>query len=176
LWKPYFCVAANYTRACEKVLQRGPLAKMVRASASIPGALPPVVVDGELLCDGGTFNNFPVDVMRRMRGVGRVIGVDLSTNKPRLYDFDEVPGPWTLARDRLRPRAKRRYRLPSLTAYLMNVTILYSNSRQGQARSLADLHFNPPLHRVGMLQWNRLEQIVQQGYEHAVQVLDAAPP
>jgi NTE family protein len=76
----------------------------------------------------------------------------------------------------LRPRAKRRYRLPSLTAYLMNVTILYSNSRQGQARSLADLHFNPPLHRVGMLQWNRLEQIVQQGYDHAVQVLDAAPP
>jgi NTE family protein len=175
LWKPFFCVAANYTRACEQVLQRGPLAKLVRASLSIPGALPPVVVAGELLCDGGTFNNFPVDVMRGMRGVGRVIGVDLSTHKPRLVDFEDVPSPWALARDRLRPRGKRRYRLPSLTAYLMNVTILYSNSRQRQARRLTDLHFNPPLERVGMLQWNRLDQIVEQGYEHALKVLGTPP-
>jgi NTE family protein len=27
--------------------------------------------------------------------------------------------------------------------------------------------------RVGMLQWNRFEQIVQQGYAHGIQVLDA---
>ncbi len=175
LWKPFFCVAANYTQAREEVLRQGQLTKMIRASLSIPGALPPVVVNGELLCDGGTFNNFPVDVMRGMRGVGRVVGVDLSVHKTRLFDFDDVPGPWTLLRDRLRPRARRRYRLPSLTAYLMNVTILYSNSRQRQARRLTDLHFNPPLDRVGMLQWNRFEQIVQQGYDHAVQVLDTPP-
>ena len=30
-------------------------------------------------------------------------------------------------------------------AYLMNVTILYSMSRQGEARRLTDLYFNPPL-------------------------------
>lgn len=176
LWKPYFCVAANYSRACEQVVRRGPLAKMIRASLSIPGALPPVAVDGDLLCDGGTFNNFPVDVMRGLHGMGpegRVIGVDLSMNKPRSFDFDEVPGPWALARDRLRPKDQRRYKLPSLTAYLMNVTVLYSHSRREQARQLTDLHFNPPLHRVGMLQWHRFEHIVQQGYEHAVQVLDA---
>ncbi len=176
LWKPFFCIAANYTHAHEMVVQRGPMAKLLRASLSIPGALPPVVHDGELLCDGGTFNNFPVDVMQRRRGVGRVIGVDLSVHKPRRYDFDDVPGPWALLRDRLRPYAQRRYRLPGMAAFLMNVTILYSHSRQRQARALTDLHFNPPLARVGMLQWKRLEQIVQQGYEHALQVLDAPPP
>ncbi len=174
LWKPFYCVAANYTQACEQIVQHGPMAKLLRASLSIPGALPPVLHEGELLCDGGTFNNFPVDVMQRRRGVGRVIGVDLSVNKPRRYDFDDVPGPWALVRDRLRPRAQRRYRLPGLAAYLMNVTILYSQSRQRQARAMTDLHFNPPLERVGMLQWNRLEQIEQQGYDHAMKVLGPA--
>ena len=33
-----------------------------------------------------------------------------------------------------------------------------------------------PLARVGMLQWNRLDAIVQQGYEHANEVLSKLPP
>ncbi len=82
-----------------------------------------------------------------------------------------MPGTWALLRDRLRPRGKRRYRLPSLVAYLMNVTILYSSSRQRQSRQLTDLYFNPPLHRVGMLQWHRFDSIVAQGLAHGQQVL-----
>jgi NTE family protein len=60
-------------------------------------------------------------------------------------------------------------------AYLMNVTVLYSTSRQRQAQRLTDVYFNPPLDRVGMLQWKRLDDIVQQGLEHARQVLDQQP-
>ncbi|MBV7430231.1 MULTISPECIES: cyclic nucleotide-binding and patatin-like phospholipase domain-containing protein [unclassified Acidovorax] len=173
LWKNYYCVATNYSRASEQVVRRGSLVKSLLASISIPGALPPVVHEGDLLCDGGTFNNFPVDVMRGMRGVGTVIGVDLNFRKPRRIDLDDVPTSWALLRDKLRPRAKRRYRLPSLASYLMNVTILYSMSRQRQSQQLTDLYFNPPMDRVGMLQWNRFEQIVQQGYAHGTEVLDA---
>ena len=50
------------------------------------------------------------------------------------------------------------------------------NSRQPGKRRLTDLYFNPPLERVGMLQWNRFDEIVQQGHAHAVQVLDALAP
>jgi NTE family protein len=174
LWKNFFCVASNYSRATEQVLQHGPLARALLASTAIPGALPPVLMDGELLCDGGTFNNFPVDVMRRRRGVGRVIGVDLAAGKPRPISHAEVPDAWALLRDRLRPRRKRRYRFPSLVAYLMNVTILYSSSRQREAKAHCDLYFNPPLYRVGMLQWSRFDSIVEQGYRHASEVLDKA--
>jgi NTE family protein len=53
----------------------------------------------------------------------------------------------------------------------MTVTILYSMSRQRSAQKLCDLYFNPPLARVGMLQWNRFETIVQRGYTHALEVL-----
>ncbi len=173
LWKPFFCVASNYSRAGEVVLRHGPLSQVMQASMAIPGALPPVLRDGELLCDGGTFNNFPVDVMRARRGIGRVIGVDLSSRKLRRLEFDEIPGTWALLRDRLRPRAQRRYRLPSLVAYLMNVTVLVSTSRQRQAERQTDLYFNPPLERVGMLQWQRFDSIVAKGREHAEQVLAA---
>ena len=171
LWKTYYCVASNYSQAREQVITRGPLMQAMLASMAIPGALPPVLHDGDLLCDGGTFNNFPVDVMRGLRGVGQVIGVDLSQNAPRKIDLQEVPGTWALLRDRLRGRRKRLYRLPSLVAYLMNVTILYSSSRQRQARQLTDLYFNPPLHKVGMLQWHRFDSIVAQGLAHGQQVL-----
>ncbi|GAA5182223.1 cyclic nucleotide-binding and patatin-like phospholipase domain-containing protein [Niveibacterium umoris] len=173
LWKNAFCVATNYSQAREQPLFRGSLSKSLRASIAIPGALPPVIMDGDLLCDGGTFNNFPVDVMQRMRGVVTVIGVDLNFKKPRRMEFDEVPGTWALLRDRLVPRAMRRYRLPSLSAYLMNVTILYSMSRQGEAQRMTDLYFNPPLERVGLLQWSKFDQIVEQGYAYAVAQLEA---
>jgi NTE family protein len=149
---------------------------VLRASSAIPGALPPVVHDGDLLCDGGTFNNFPVDVMQGARGVGTVIGVDLSTHKARRFESEEVPGTWGLLRDRMRPYAKRRYRFPSLLAYLMNVQILYSISRQEGKRKLTDFYFNPPLDRVGMLQWERFDEIVKQGHEHAIEILDRLAP
>jgi NTE family protein len=63
--------------------------------------------------------------------------------------------------------------LPSLAAYLLNVTILYSMSRQQEARRLTDVYFSPPLHRIGLLQWSRFDEIVRQGHDHAVEVLGA---
>jgi len=107
LWKSYYCVATNYSQAREQVVRRGPLLDALLASSAIPGALPPLISEGDLLCDGGTFNNFPVDVMRGMRGVGRVIGVDLSFRNPLPIPHGEVPGTWALLRDRLRLRHRR---------------------------------------------------------------------
>lgn len=176
LWKNFYCIATNYSTASEMVLRRGNLDRAMRASIAIPGALPPVIFEGDLLCDGGTFNNFPVDVMRKMRGVGTVLGVDLSFGPPRKIPHSEVPGTWALLRDKLRPRGKRRYKLPSIASILMNVTILYSVSRHREARAATDVYFNPPLHRVGMLEWHKFDQIVGQGYSHGNEVLQALQP
>ncbi|CAG1017695.1 putative NTE family protein [Burkholderiaceae bacterium] len=176
LWKTYFCIASNFSQSREQRVVQGSLFQAMLASIAIPGALPPVLHEGDLLCDGGTFNNFPVDVMHEMRGVGQVIGVDLRLRKPRRIDHDDVPGSWALLRDRLRPRKQRRYKFPSLVAYLMNVTVLYSSSRQRQSERLTDLYFNPPLERVGMLQWEKFDSIVAQGHAHGAEVLNALAP
>ncbi len=176
LWKGYFCIASNYSQGCETQFHQGDLGRSLRASIAIPGALPPVVIDGELFSDGGTFNNFPADVMRDMRGVGKVIGVDLSARGTRRLDFDEMPSARQVLFDRFRPRKKRRYRVPSLVSYLLNVSILYSVSRQSASRRQTDLYFNPPLARVGFLQWNRFSSIVEQGDAHAREVMNALSP
>ncbi|HJW52551.1 MAG TPA: patatin-like phospholipase family protein [Burkholderiaceae bacterium] len=173
LWKGFFCVASNYSQAREQRIVAGNLAQALIASAAIPGALPPVVRDGELLCDGGTFNNFPVDAMREVRGIGKVIGVDLGVRNARRLDIDEMPGNWALLLDRLRPRRRQRYHLPTLTGYLLNITILYSTSRQREGQRLTDVYLNPPLHKVGLLQWSRFDEIVQQGEEYAAGIFDA---
>jgi NTE family protein len=114
--------------------------------------------------------------MRRMRGVGTVIGVDLNPVKARRIELTEMPSGWSLLLDRLRPRKRRRYRLPSLPVLLINSTVLYSLSRQREGRALTDLYFNPPLERVGMLDWKRFDQVVKHGYEHALQVLGSQAP
>jgi NTE family protein len=48
---------------------------------------------------------------------------------------------------------------------------LYSTSRQQQLRQLTDLYFSPPLHRIGLLQWSRFDEIVTRGHDHAAEVL-----
>lgn len=116
----------------------------------------------------GDFNLFPVLSLIKGLRLKHIL------RTPVRVDFEAMPGSWALLRDRLRPAHRRRYRLPSLPSlpsYLLTVTILYSMSRQRSAQQQCDLYFNPPLHRVGLLQWRRLENIVQRGYAHAVQVL-----
>jgi NTE family protein len=85
----------------------------------------------------------------------------------------DMPGTISLWRDRLRPQAHRRYRLPLLPTYLITVTGLYSMSRQRQAQQNCDLYFHPALERVGMLQWKSIDQIVARGYAHAKTVVAA---
>ena len=173
-WKPLFCIASNYSRASEMVLRRGPLAKSVRASVSIPAALPPVVMEGDLVIDGGTFNNFPTDVMAGQR-VGFIIGCDLSKSAVRKLDMDDVPSAWQLALDRLRPRRSRRYRLPALSSIILNVSIMHSQSRLKAARAQADICFSPDLGRIGMLNWRAFDQTIETGYLHAKEVIAALP-
>ncbi|MFM8768407.1 MAG: patatin-like phospholipase family protein [Rubrivivax sp.] len=172
LWKNAFCVATNFSTASEDVARRGPLARAILASIAIPGALPPVLRDGHMLCDGGTLNNFPVDVMRRMRGVRRVIGVDLGGTESVKVDLTEVPSHWQLLLDRLRPPRLRRYSLPTFMGYLINALLLHSMSRQRLAAQSVDLYFKPELGKVGLLEWKKAPDIEQRGYQHAKAVLE----
>ena len=169
-WFTAYFLATNFSRAREVVIRRGPAHRAVRASVSIPVALPPVPWDGDLLVDGGLFNNFPTDVMARMEAQ-KIIGVDLSRDRAPRYQHDEVPGWWTLLRDRFRPRDRRRHPLPGLGMMLMGTTILYSESRREQARSSVDLYFNPDLGGIGLLDWKAFDRSVEIGYVHAREVL-----
>ncbi len=75
---PFRCVATDIVTGGKVVLDKGDLARAVRASMAIPGFFSPVEWDGKLLTDGGTADNLPVDVVRQM-GADVVIAIDIST-------------------------------------------------------------------------------------------------
>jgi len=169
-WITFFTVASNFSTGQEAVLMRGDLTRNVGASYAIPGALPPIFVGGHMMYDGGTFNNFPVDVMAQL-GAGRIIGVDLSVDREQVFDIDRVPGTLTLLRDKLRPRAQRRYHLPSVPETMLRSSFITSISKQKAMGKFTDLLFQPGVAEGRLLDWSRFEEVVAAGYSHAKEVL-----
>ncbi len=84
--KPFIAVATDLEIGTEVRLTRGPLRPAVKASSSIPGMVPAVVIDGEMLVDGGVIAEVPVAAAR---GCGKpVLAVDASMVIPPLADDD----------------------------------------------------------------------------------------
>ncbi len=75
---PYRAVAADINTGEVVVHDHGSIADAIRSSMSIPGAFPPVEIDGRILVDGGIVNNVPVDVARKM-GADLIIAIDVGT-------------------------------------------------------------------------------------------------
>ncbi|MDN4473502.1 patatin-like phospholipase family protein [Demequina zhanjiangensis] len=57
---PLAVCAASIERAAEQWFDSGPLVDAVLASASVPAALPPTLIDGEHYVDGGLVNSIPL--------------------------------------------------------------------------------------------------------------------
>ncbi len=171
---PYFCVSSHLDRGELTVHERGPLWRAIRASVALPGVLPPAVVDGHLAIDGGILNNLPVDVMRE-RPVGRVIGVDLSARKERRVDYDEVPGPLEILRNRLLPFGRRKS-APNILSLMMKASLVASAAHSRSMHKQADLLLMPPVGSFGLLDVRSFDRIVTVGYEYAREHLAAWKP
>lgn len=57
---PLQCIATNLRTGRSRWFDRGPVHEAVLASAALPAALPPVVIDGEHYIDGGVIDNVPI--------------------------------------------------------------------------------------------------------------------
>jgi NTE family protein len=76
---PFAAVAADLNWGGKVVLDRGSVARAVRASSAIPGVFQPVTHMGKLLVDGGVVDNIPISVARQ-KGADLVVAVDISEN------------------------------------------------------------------------------------------------
>ena len=74
---PFAAVACDIQTGEKIVLDSGPLAPAVRASAAIPGLFSPVEINGRLLVDGGIVDNLPIEQVYSM-GADYVIASDVS--------------------------------------------------------------------------------------------------
>lgn len=174
LWLPYFCVSTSITRARSVVQRRGNLARAVRASVSIPGVLPPVPFGDELHVDGGTLNNLPINVMRRLNPTGTLIAVDvLPPMGPKAKsDFPLGLSGWRVLLGSSLPWLKP-IRVPPIGSTLLaSMTIGSAGSLKNMiADKLADLYLSINVKGVSMLQFEAVEKIAGIGYEQAIEPL-----
>jgi predicted acylesterase/phospholipase RssA len=169
MWIPFFCVSANLSQAAEVVHRRGSLWRAVRASASIPGLLPPVQDGDSILIDGGVFNNLPGDVMRR-HGARLVVAMDASPEVDLQQSGDALPSPWQVVMHRVLPGLDP-VSFPSAAAVLMRTMVLSGIRSAREGDFSADLLLCPELADVGMLDLHRLDDIVERGYAQAVPLI-----
>lgn len=165
LWIPYFCVSSNLSRAEMKVHRAGSLWRSLRASASLPGILPPVVFEDDLLVDGGLLRNLPADVLRELNGSGTTIAVDVSAERDMQHSFpyeDAISG-WRLLWSRL-SRASRAAVIPGIAPVLQRSAELASIVMQREALLHGiDLYIRVPVQQFGLLDFHKGAEIIAAG-------------
>lgn len=82
LFVPFRCVASNVEQKQSIAFRKGDLAQAVRASMSYPFYIRPITIDGNLLFDGGLYNNFPSNIMYEEFYPDFMIGSNVSGNNP----------------------------------------------------------------------------------------------
>lgn len=168
LWLRFFCVSSDLARASAVVHDSGSLLTALTASAAVAGIIPPVLLEGRLLCDGAFLNNVPADVMRE-RGCGRVIASEVTVEEDEAFTCERVPTPWELVRNKFR---KSRIKFPSIVEIMLRASMLASSRRQDDAVKTADLVFHPPINEFGLMEFDAIERLELVGYEYAKRQLD----
>jgi NTE family protein len=159
---PFFAVSSDLTTGRIHVHHDGALWRALRASVALPGILPPVTHHGHLLVDGGVMNNLPVDVMREHAlGAGPIIACDV-TGEVDLRATSEHYGeqPWWLAWRKVAGS-------PSIISILMRSGTVGSEAQRRIVREQCDFLIEPPMPTIGLRDWKKFDQAIQEGYDTA---------
>ena len=145
---PVAVVATDINTGNRVLLERGPVARAVRASCCVPGLYVPVEMDGRLLVDGALTENVPARAVREM-GAPFVVAVSLGFGLP----YDNVR---------------------TLTQVMANA---WDIATHGQMRfeilAEADLLIDPDLEDFSAFRDGERDQIVQAGRDRALEALPA---
>ena len=156
---PFFAVSTNLTTGKIEVHRRGLMRRAMRASISIPGVMPPVVIDGQVLVDGAVLKNFPAEVMRQMTR-GPVIGVDMSQARgvdPEM--IEHPPSIWRL----IGTGAWRRG--PPIVSILMRSATLTTDADIESSRLATDVLVQPEPESADIRDWKTFEPVIAAGHQ-----------
>lgn len=139
---PFRCVAVDVRTAKPVVIGDGSLARAMRATMAMPLTFPPVVIDDQILVDGGALDNLPTGVARAM-GATTVIAINVS-DLGRKNAVDQT--------------------LLGLVAETMDAMI-----RANAAANLAaaDIAITVPLDGYSAADFDRTRELIRAGYDAA---------
>jgi len=138
---PFAAVATDLNRGKRVVLDRGPLARAIRASCAIPGVFQPVELGGKILVDGGTVDNLPVSVARE-KGADIVIAVDISQNVTN-------------------------FNITNLVDVTLQAVHIMFSENVSRRRNEADVLISPAVGDVAMMDFTQKKRLMQAGMDAA---------
>lgn len=167
----FFCVSGDLTATDLMMHDHGVLWEGIRASGSIPGAGPPMFLNGHVLVDGGVLNNLPGDIMMD-RYSGAIVAVDVNPMETMDVppDIAEVPSGWGVLWNRLNPFAAP-LKVPGIFDILYRTATLSSDRLAKRTHDRTDFLLTPPVSHFGVLEFDALERIAEIGYRDAIAAL-----
>lgn len=151
---PFFAVSCNLTTGNQFLFERGPLWKAVRASTSIPVFFEPFMAGRHVMVDGALVNNVPVDCMRA-RGARKVLTVDVGLEADitaHMVDESSI-------------------QMPTMMKSLMRVIELGGIEKSRQAKVISDVYVQPAIEKIGLMEFERREEIVGLGYQAGLKAI-----
>ncbi|MFN8177778.1 MAG: patatin-like phospholipase RssA [bacterium] len=186
---PFAAVATSLDSGAEIWLRRGSTLDAVRASIGLPGLFAPVLHEGSMLVDGGLVNPVPVSLARAM-GAEVLIAVDLSSDvlgrHPHAGHHPEAAtaagGNWmhklqsrlgSLIPAHSPGEPKKPSILDVVTSSLNIMQVQITRSRM--AGEPPDLIVEPRLAHLGLLDFHRAEEAIEEGKRAVERVARSLP-
>lgn len=162
---PFFCLSSNLTTGVIKVHKTGSLRNALRASISLPGVLPPVIEDGQVLVDGAVMRSFPATMMRNTH-LGTVIGIDVTRARgvdPKSLAVPKHMSSWFARGDWRRG--------PPIVSIMMRSATVITAADLAMSRAATDLLIIPEPDGVEIRDWKAYDKAVDNGYQTTVATL-----
>jgi NTE family protein len=144
---PFFCIATNIETAQAVQLDQGSLAHSMIASGAIPSVFKPVLLDDQLLSDGGITDNYPIERLRA-KGMDKIIGVDVQDS---LVQRDE---------------------LQSGIEVITQINNFRTIKDMRRKRPKTDIYIRPDIRPFDILSFNKGKAIIKAGEKAARKKLD----
>ncbi|MGQ7945753.1 patatin-like phospholipase family protein [Flavobacterium sp. WC2509] len=155
---PFVCIGTNIALGEQVVFDKGILAQAITGSSSLPSIFSPVIIDDNLIIDGGVINNYPIEEVRKM-GADIVIGVDVQSG--------------LLSKDELRSASK----------VFFQITNLQMIERMKTNANLTEVYIKPDVKNYGVVSFEKATEIIKKGedatfavYEKIDILVDKAHP
>lgn len=127
-------------------LTTGPLADITRASAAVPGLLPPVRIGDRILVDGAVTGNLPVQPLTA-ESVGPVWAVDLAVG----------------AGEARTPKTSTQRRMPTIGETMMRTLLFAAGDADRAAAATADLVVTTQTRGIGLLEFHQIDEAILAG-------------
>ena len=145
LFVPFLCNAVDISNNREIVFRKGDLAQAVRASMTVPLYFRPILIEGNIMYDGGIYNNFPVQHVIDQFHPDVIIGSKAAEGNTPPGEFD-------------------------IMAQIENIVMKPSNYEIDPDKGiLLDMDFK----NESLLSFDKLDEYVEVGYRTTIEKIDS---